>query len=404
MRRLLLSVALTAAAGTVLANPAYALTTRGDSAADLTGRYVVVLRPGATAALNPLVGLAERLGADVGPVYRHALTGFAASLPAAALPVLKANPAVAYIERDLPVRVNVSQPKAVWGLDRTDQRALPLDRTFSYQATGAGVTAYIVDTGILLSHREFAGRAVRGFDAVTPNGSAVDCNGHGTHVAGTVGGSTYGVAKAVRLVAVRVLDCKGAGATSAVIAGVDWVTAHHRPGQPAVANMSLGGGVSRALDDAVARSISDGITYAVAAGNGNKLGMAEDACSTSPGRLDAAITVAASDITDKAASFSNYGRCVDLYAPGVGITSAWFTSPTATKDLDGTSMATPHVAGVAAMVLQRSPRATPQQVRDRIVSTATPNAVTGSASGGGLLGLGGSQQALPNNRLLHSAG
>ena len=395
-------IALTASAtATVLALPTAAMASRPVEV-PRPSPYVVVLRPAAAQALAPVLELAGRLGADVGHVYRHALTGFSATLPAALVPVLRANPAVAYLEPDRSVSLTRTQGQATTGLDRIDQRRLPLDRTYTYDATGAGVSAYVIDTGILLSHREFAGRAVTGFDAVTRSGTAVDCNGHGTHVAGTIGGATYGVAKAVRLVAVRVLDCEGSGATSGVIAGVDWVTANHRPGQPAVANMSLGGGTSRALDDAVDRSVADGVTYVVAAGNGDQLGRPQDACGSSPGRLASVLTVAASDAGDRAATFSNYGTCVDLYAPGVAITSAWSTSPTAVNTIDGTSMASPHVAGVAATVLQRSPRSTPQQVHDRIRAGATPDAVAGTRTSGGLLGLGGSSGPLENNRLLFS--
>jgi aqualysin 1 len=217
------------------------------------------------------------------------------------------------------------------------------------------VNAYIIDTGIRLDHVEFTGRLIGGFDAITSGGSANDCNGHGTHVAGTVGGTVYGVAKAVKLSPIRVLDCNGSGTTSGVIAGVDWVAANHV--KPAVANMSLGGGASTALDDAVRNSIAAGVTYAVAAGNGDFIGRQQPACNYSPARVREALTVGATTSSDAKASWSNYGECVDLFAPGVSITSAWHTSNTATNTISGTSMASPHVAGVAALYLEANPSA-----------------------------------------------
>jgi subtilisin family serine protease len=296
--------------------------------------------------------------------------------------------------------VQAAQPRPPYGLDRIDQRALPLNSTYTYGATGSGVTAYVVDTGIRLSHRDFGGRAVSGFDAID-GGRADDCNGHGTHVAGTLGGAAHGVAKSVRLVAVRVLDCAGSGATSGVIAGVDWVTAHHQPGQPAVANLSLGGFASSALDAAVRRSIADGVSYAVAAGNGNAAGVPEDACRVSPARVPEALTVGASDSSDRAAAFSNYGRCVDLFAPGVGVTSTWSTGDTATKTISGTSMASPHVAGVAALYLQGKRSASPAAVATAIARASTKDVVKSSRAGGGLLG-GLFSSSTPANDLLFS--
>jgi serine protease len=341
------------------------------------GQYVVVLEEGA----NPR-SVAAVAGVNPRFVYTAAVNGFAAQLNAGQLTALRANPAVAYVEEDAVVSLSATQSNATWGIDRIDQAALPLSTTYTYTPTGAGVRAYILDTGIRLSHAEFIGRASSGFDAVD-GGSADDCNGHGTHVAGTVGGTVYGVAKGVSLVAVRVLDCAGSGTTAGVIAGIDWVT--QNAVKPAVANMSLGGGASSTLDAAVSESINSGVTYALAAGNGDFLGRPVDACTTSPARVAAALTVGSTTSSDNESSFSNYGTCVDILAPGSSITSAWYQSDTQTSTISGTSMATPHVAGAAALYLQTAPSATPAQVANALISNANLNRITlhsRSTSGG----------------------
>jgi subtilisin family serine protease len=340
-------------------------------------RYIIVLEDSVADVDAAVADQSRRSGAQAQRIFRHALKGWVARLTTAQLALVTADPRVAFVERDLEMHAFATQTGATWGLDRIDQRNLPLSGTFTYTNTGSGVKAYVIDTGIRFSHSQFGGRAISGYDSVD-GGSADDCNGHGTHVAGTIGGSTYGVAKSVTLVGVRVLNCSGSGTTSGVIAGVDWVTADHAAGQPAVANMSLGGGASSALDAAVNRSISDGVSYAVAAGNGNILGFAQNACNYSPARVSAAMTIGATDSSDRKASWSNYGSCVDWFAPGVSITSAWHTSNTATRTISGTSMATPHTAGVATLYLQSTPSASPSTVRTALYNNTTKGIVTSS--------------------------
>jgi subtilisin family serine protease len=344
--------------------------------------YIVTLRASAGDSHTLAAQAAARFGGNIEHVYSRVLSGFAIRMPDALAERLASDSRVLAIEPDSVVTADTTQTGATWGIDRIDQRSRPLSGTYTYSSNGSGVTAYIIDTGIRFSHSQFGGRAVKGFDAVTNGGTAADCNGHGTHVAGTVGGSTYGVAKGVRLVAVRVLDCNGSGTTSGVIAGIDWVTSNHQAGQPAVANMSLGGGPSTALDNAVRSSIADGVSYAVAAGNGDILGRQANACNYSPARVSQAMTIGATDGNDRKASWSNYGTCVDWFAPGVSITSSWYTSDTATNTISGTSMATPHTAGVAALYLSAGHQsATPQQVRDALAANATSGVVTSAGSG-----------------------
>lgn len=356
------------------------------AASEQAPTFIVTLRSGEPREVA--ADHARQYGAQVDFVYEHALRGYAARVSEGQIGALARDGRVARVERDQVVHaVETPQTDPTWGLDRVDQRPPALDGTYTYAATGSGVTAYIIDTGIRTSHTDFSGRASLGFDAF-PAAPATDgdCNGHGTHVAGTVGGSTYGVAKAVTLVAVRVLDCNGSGTWSGVIAGIDWVTEHAV--QPAVANMSLGGGASDSVDSAVRKSIAAGISYAVAAGNGNRGGKQQDACGYSPARVIEAMTIGATTRSDAKTSWSNYGSCVDWFAPGYQITSAWHTTNTATNTISGTSMAAPHVAGAAALVLQGATASSPEQVRNELYRRTTKGVVTSSSTA--------------NNHLLHT--
>jgi subtilisin family serine protease len=338
----------------------------------IADRFIVTLRDGVDAST-----VAAEHGVAPDYVYTHVLNGFAGSMSAAAQAGLMRDARVLRLEPDGIATTSATQSNATWGIDRIDQRSLPLSGTYTYSNTGSGVNAYIIDTGILLSHNDFGGRAVSGYTSITDGNGTNDCNGHGTHVAGTVGGTTWGVAKAVKLVAVRVLNCSGSGTWSGVIAGMDWVTAKHV--KPAVANMSLGGGANSSVDDAVRRMVAAGVATAVAAGNGNQGGREQDACKYSPARVAEAMTVGATTKTDSKTSWSNFGSCVNLFAPGAGITSAWIgSSSTETKTISGTSMAAPHVAGVAALHLQSNPGDSAEKVHEAVYSLTTKGVVTSS--------------------------
>jgi subtilisin family serine protease len=347
----------------------------------IPGNYIVVLddvaagEPGPASQAKQVTDvLVSAYGGKVKRHYGNAINGFAAEMTEDEALALSEDPRVQFVEEDQIVSINATQSGATWGLDRSDQRSRPLNGTYVYNWTGSGVRAYIIDTGINTSHTQFGGRASASYDAIGDGRNGQDCNGHGTHVAGTVGGSTYGIAKSVSLRAVRVLNCSGSGTNSGVIAGVDWVRANRQ--LPAVANMSLGGGASSALDTAVNNAINSGVTFVVAAGNSNA-----NACNYSPARVAAAITVGSTTSTDARSSFSNYGTCVDIFAPGSSITSAWYSSTTATNTISGTSMASPHVAGAAALYLQANPGASNATVRNALVNGSTANVVTGAGTG-----------------------
>ncbi|PNH79994.1 serine protease [Arthrobacter sp. AFG20] len=343
-------------------------------AASAAARYIVRYSAG-TDVSSAVRNLRSR-NIAVGRTFAKAIRGAVVTATPGQAAELMRSAGVAAVELDAPVTAADTQQSAAWGLDRVDQRALPLSGTYTSASSGAGVSAYVVDSGVLSAHAELTGRVASGWSAISDGLGTGDCNGHGTHVAGTIAGKTYGVAKAATVVSVRVLDCNGSGFNSDVIAGLEWVASHHQAGTPAVANLSLGSTTSAMVDAAVQGIIDDGVTAVVAAGNS-----AVDACNSSPARVAGALTVAASDSADKQAGFSNYGSCVDLYAPGVGIKSASSSSTTATALMSGTSMASPHVAGAAAVMLSRSPGLVPADVAAKLLSAATSGAVSGATTG-----------------------
>jgi serine protease len=383
---------LSAAIGAVMGVSILAMSAGSVSAADfrttrnpIQGQYIVVLKDGAAriaseARPNALVSsVARQMAAshrmNVRRSFDHALRGFVVNADDNALARLLADPRVAYVEEDGIVSVGATQSGATWGLDRVDQRNLPLSGSYTYNRTASGVHAYIIDTGVLTGHSQFTGRMGNGFRAIADDGRGTsDCNGHGTHVAGTVGGTTWGVAKGVTIHPVRVFGCGNTGSNSDIIAGINWVTANRI--RPAVANLSLGGGASQATDSAVNSMINAGVVAVVAAGNSNA-----NACNYSPARVPAAITVGSTTSTDARSSFSNFGSCLDIFGPGSSITSAGISSTTASAVLSGTSMAAPHVAGAAALYLATNTGASPATVASALNSNSTPNKVTSAGTG-----------------------
>jgi subtilisin family serine protease len=358
-----------------------------NTADSIAGSYVVVLKGstpgrGVSAATEARANvsaqaqtLAGKYGAQVNHTYGSALPGFSISADETGAKRLAADPNVDYVVQSHRFHaLDTQQNPPSWGLDRVDQHALPLDKGYTYSTQAANVTAYVIDTGVLSTHETFGGRAGGGKDFIDNDNDPTDQQGHGTHVAGTIGGSQYGLAKGIKIVGVRVLDANGSGTTEGVIAGVDWV-AQNASG-PSVANMSLGGSPDAALDKAVQGAIAKGVTFGVAAGNDSA-----DASTSSPARVPEAITVAASDQKDGQASFSNFGKLVDIYAPGVGITSSWGSGNTATNTISGTSMATPHVVGAAALYLAGHPAATPAEVASALTSAATSGKITNPSAG-----------------------
>ena len=350
----------------------------------IAGQYIVVLKEDATqgrraagqakAVANAAVDLAAKFDLSVERVYGNALAGFSVAASPAAINRLLHDPRVDYVEEDGMVFLDATQSGATWGLDRVDQRDRPLNGTYIYNYTATNVRAYVIDSGILASHNDFGGRVLAGATAINDGRGSSDCNGHGTHVAGTIGGATWGVAKGVKLVPVRVFGCTGGSANSVIISGIDWVRANRV--LPAVANMSLGGGASSATDTATNNLINSGVTVVVAAGNDNA-----NACNYSPARVANAMTVGSTTSTDVRSSFSNYGSCVNIFGPGSSIRSAWYTSNTATNTISGTSMASPHVAGAAALYLAAYPSASPATVRSAIYNKASLNKLTAIGSG-----------------------
>ncbi|MDT0614563.1 S8 family peptidase [Streptomyces lancefieldiae] len=367
-----------------------------DAANAVAGSYIVTLKADAAKAGSAEGrAVAKRHGADIERTYTKALNGYAVEASETEAKRLAADPAVASVVQNRTFHVTGTQPSPPsWGLDRIDQRNRPLDNSYTYpDSAGQGVTAYVIDTGVRITHNDFGGRASYGYDAIDNDNTAQDGHGHGTHVAGTVGGSSYGVAKQAKIVGVRVLDNSGSGTTAQVVAGIDWVA--RNAVKPAVANMSLGGGADSALDTAVRNAIASGVTFAVAAGNEST-----NASTKSPARVTEAITVGATTSSDARASYSNYGTVLDLFAPGSSITSAWNSGDSATNSISGTSMASPHVAGAAALYLADHPTATPAQVASALTSTATSGVVTnpGSGSPNRLLYVGGGTTTPPGDR------
>ncbi|MEV3935391.1 S8 family peptidase [Glycomyces sp. NPDC049804] len=351
------------------AKPAVGAIVGEDAAGAIAGEYIVVLEEGTS--VSTAVKSIE--GEEVVETFDQ-IDGFLMEASEAEAKELAAEDGVAFVEQNAVVSLSATQSNATWGLDRIDQRNRPLSGTYTYNYTGAGVHAYIIDTGINATHTEFTGRVGNGYDFVSNDSTPQDGNGHGTHVAGTIGGTVYGVAKGVTLHGVRVLNNAGSGTTAGVVNGINWVAANAI--KPAVANMSLGGGYSSAINNAVAAAVSSGVTFAVAAGNEN-----QNACNVSPASTPSAITVGATTSSDARASYSNYGSCLDVFAPGSSITSAWRTSNTSTNTISGTSMATPHVAGAVALYLQANPGASTSAVASWVTGNATTGLVTGAGSG-----------------------
>ena len=376
-RRLALPVLISVLFGVTMLLPqsATATTLPASTAPQVTAdRYLVKFAPGtdADAQAMTLAGL----GINVVQVYRKVFSGVAIVADASVVDQLWSDPSVARIEPDRLMSYSaVDQPNPPWGLDRIDQRSLPVSKTYTYSSTGAGVKAYVIDSGIFAGHVDFGGRVRSGFTTVLDGRGTDDCFGHGTHVAGILGGQTYGVAKGVSLIAVRVLDCSGVTTESQLINGIDWVIADHQSGVPAVANISIGGPPSVLIDSAVQALFDDGVSVSIAAGNSGL-----SACGGSPGRVPSALTVAASNPADARPSFSNWGPCVDLFAPGFSILSAAIGSPTASAIQTGTSMSAPHVAGAAALLLSVQPTMTPAQVTNTLLANATPGVITSAGS------------------------
>jgi len=352
-------------------------TTHSASPAQVT--YLIKFNTPVTDRLLNSINFNQQFQGKIKFIYQNAFQGVAVQIPQNVeqefVRILKLNPTVSLIEKDQVFKSNATtQTNATWGLDRSDQRNLPLNSTYNADGNAQGVPVYVVDTGVLASHQDFTGRVKAGYTAVSDGNGTTDCNGHGTHVAGTIAGTKYGIAKSASIIPVRVLDCNGSGTTSTVIAGLDWVASQNP--KNAVVNLSLGGGTSTALDDAINRVVNKDIVVVVAAGNNNA-----DACNYSPSRVPAAITVGATTNQDQRANYSNYGKCLDVFAPGSNITSDWYSSNTATATASGTSMASPHVAGLAAILRAIYTGENVPQITNRILNKATTNKVTDSQTG-----------------------